>query len=119
MSTFRIKNITNELGIRDEYYNKTLNIEYLDNFSRKIYKLRPKQTMYLKTDKLDLTIEKLRLSGYIVVDLVKSIEPTNIIRVDIEEKKEKPQKREPKKPPQKKGKTKTNVEVKEENPTTT
>lgn len=124
MATYKIKNITNELGIRDVNYNKTLDIEYLDNFTRKVYKLKPNQIMFLETKKLELSVEKLRAKGYIIVDHVKSRQTQRTIKVEGGgEVVEKPTKKERPTPRQttRKNKPKPNpiVEIKEEDKTET
>ena len=67
MSTFKIKNITNELGKRDYKYNSVLDIEYVDKMMKKTVKIKPGATVYLTLSSLPLSAHTLRVKNLITV----------------------------------------------------
>lgn len=81
MKTYKIKNITHELGARDANYNKQLDIEYLDGIFKKTYKLKPNETIHISTRDLCMSTHDLRIKGFIIVDLVKGIKPKSSIKI--------------------------------------
>lgn len=68
MSTFKIVNITDTLGKRDPNYNSTLKIDYNDGMNRKTILLDPNKTTYLTIPSMPLSIHKMRMKKWIIVD---------------------------------------------------
>lgn len=68
MNTYKIKNITDKLGKRDVNHNSTLKIFYVDEMEKKTINLKPKETIYYRTNSLPLSIHKLRIKGLVSVE---------------------------------------------------
>jgi hypothetical protein len=67
MSTYKITNITNLAGKRDLKYNSILDIDYIDEMTKKTIKVKPGNTIYLTVSTLPLSIHRLRVKGLITV----------------------------------------------------
>jgi len=67
MSTYKITNITNSLGKRESKYNTTIEIDYIDNMTKKIVKVRAGDSVFLTAPTLPLSVQRLRLKNLIAV----------------------------------------------------
>lgn len=67
MSTYKITNITNLAGKRDNRYNSTLEVEYVDEMMKKTVKIKPASTLYLSIPSLPLSVHRLRVKGLVSV----------------------------------------------------
>ena len=74
MSTFKITNITDFLGKRDYKANSVLDIEYVDNMTKKIMSVKPKESVYLTINALPLSVHRLRVKNLITVSEVSDAE---------------------------------------------
>jgi hypothetical protein len=79
MSTYRITNITNTAGKRDFKHNSILDIEYVDDMTKKIVKVKPGDSMFLTTSSLPLSVHRLRVKGLITVVEVSAVELANAL----------------------------------------
>ena len=70
MGYYKITNITNTLSKRHSLYNSIVDIVYVNNLMKKVYKLNPGSDMYYSGGSLPLSVHKLRLDGYIIVNEV-------------------------------------------------
>jgi len=80
MSTFKITNITNQLGKRDYKYNSVLEINYVDNMLKQTIKVRPNDTIYLTLHSLPISVHVLRVKNLITVSEVSDAELNNVIK---------------------------------------
>jgi len=67
MVTYKITNITNLVGKRDMKYNSVLDIEYVDSMIKKIIKVNPGDTVFLKISSLPLSVHRLRVKKLVSV----------------------------------------------------
>ena len=80
MNTYRITNITNLVGKRDSKFNSVVNIEYVDNRTKKTIVLKASENVFLTVQSLPLSVHRLRIKKLIDVlevspaELKKSIE---------------------------------------------
>lgn len=74
MNIYRITNITNKLGKRDDNFNTTLNITYVDNMEKKKISLKPQNNLYLIIKSLPLSVRKLRMKKLITVEEISNKE---------------------------------------------
>ena len=74
MSTYKITNITNHVNKRDNKYNSVLDIEYIDNMTKKTTQIRPNDSVYLTVQSLPLSAHKLRMKGLVTISEVSSNE---------------------------------------------
>lgn len=74
MNTYKITNLTNQLGKRDSKYNSVVDIEYIDNRAKKVAKLKPGETVFLSVQSLPLTVHRLRIKNVITVSEVSPAE---------------------------------------------
>jgi hypothetical protein len=79
MSTYRITNITNTAGKRDFKHNSILDIEYIDDMSKKVIKIKPGDSMFLTTNSLPLSVHRLRVKGLITVVEISAVELANAL----------------------------------------
>jgi hypothetical protein len=80
MSTYKITNITH-IGVRRDFkFNSELDIEYVDNMSKKIIKLKPGKSIYLSIKTLPLSVHRLRLKGLITVEEVDATELAQVMK---------------------------------------
>ena len=74
MNTYKITNLTNQLGRRDSKYNSVVDIEYIDNRAKKVAKLKPSETVFLSVQSLPLSVHRLRIKNVITVSEVSAAE---------------------------------------------
>lgn len=74
MNTYKITNITNLAGKRDFKFNSELDIEYVDNITKKTVKVKPGDTIYLTVSSLPLSVHRLRVKNLITVAEVSAAE---------------------------------------------
>jgi len=74
MNTYKITNITNLAGKRDFKFNSELDIEYVDNITKKTISVKPGDTVYLTVASLPLSVHRLRVKNLITVAEVSAIE---------------------------------------------
>lgn len=74
MNTYKITNITNKKGKRDPKFNSILNIEYVDNRTKKTIKLVAGDKVYLSVQSLPLSIHRLRLKKLVEIEEVSPAE---------------------------------------------
>jgi len=67
MNTYKITNITNLAAKRDNYYNSTIDVEYVDNLTKKILKINAGESVYLSVQSLPLSVHRLRVKKLITV----------------------------------------------------
>ena len=76
MNTYKITNITNQLGKRDTNFNMSLDIEYIENRAKKIFQLKSGESLVISVPaSLPLSIHRLRLKKLITVT-----ETNNVIK---------------------------------------
>ena len=68
MSTFRIVNLTSQLGKRDANYNSPLKVDYVDGMDRKTLVIGPDQTAYLTVPSMPISLHRMRIKGWVKVD---------------------------------------------------
>lgn len=94
MNTYKITNVTNLAGKRDSKYNMALDIEYIDNRTKKTITLKAGDSVYLTVGSLPLSVHRLRIKNLIVItevsaaELQKSMEKTKSTKKVVEKKKE-------------------------------
>jgi hypothetical protein len=74
MNTFKITNITNFLGKRDYKANSPLDIEYVDNMTKKTITVKPNESVYLSIPTLPLSVHRLRVKQLITVSEISEAE---------------------------------------------
>lgn len=67
MSTYKITNITNLLGKREAKYNTILEMDYIDNLTKKTVKIRPGDSIYLTASTLPLSAQRLRIKNLVAI----------------------------------------------------
>jgi hypothetical protein len=67
MSTYKITNITDTTGKRDFKHNSVLDIDYVDSMVKKTIKIKAGDSVYLTTQKLPMSVHKLRVKGLVTV----------------------------------------------------
>lgn len=67
MNTYKITNITNLVGKRDVKFNSNIDIEYIDNMSKKIITVKPGDTIFLTIPTLPISIQRLRIKNMVTV----------------------------------------------------
>ena len=70
MNNYKITNITNQLGKRDVSFNSILDIEYIDGMTKKVFKLAPNQTVFMKLVSLPISVHKMRIKKFVIVQEV-------------------------------------------------
>ena len=60
MALYKIINITETLNKRDGQFNKSIDIEYVDNMIKKSFSLKPNEIMYLQISSLPTSLHLLR-----------------------------------------------------------
>jgi hypothetical protein len=79
MSTYKITNITHLAGKREVKYNSTIDIEYVDEMSKKIISVKPNETVYLTVPSLPLSVHRLRVKNLITVMEISTAELTKLL----------------------------------------
>jgi len=74
MNTYKITNITNKVGKRDPKFNSVVNIEYVDNRTRKKIMLKAGQDVFLTVQSLPLSVHRLRIKKLIDIVEVSPVE---------------------------------------------
>jgi len=74
MNTYKITNITNLVGKRDSKFNSVVNIEYVDNRTKKTIVLKAGEDVFLTIQSLPLSVHRLRIKKLINVLEVSSVE---------------------------------------------
>lgn len=74
MNTYKITNVTNLAGKRDSKYNMALDIEYIDNRTKKTINLKAGDSVYLTVNSLPLSVHRLRIKNLIVISEVSAAE---------------------------------------------
>ena len=67
MNVYKITNITHLLGKRDNDYNSTLRIKYVDGMITKTLILAPQEIMFLSITTLPLSVHRLRIKKLVSV----------------------------------------------------
>jgi len=70
MNNYKITNITNQLGKRDANFNSILDIDYIDGMTKKVFKLMPNQTVFMKLVSLPISVHKMRIRNFVIVQEV-------------------------------------------------
>lgn len=65
MNTYKITNITNQVGKREPKYNKPVNINYVNNMNKVVTKINPGESIYLTISQIPFSIQNLRIGGFI------------------------------------------------------
>ena len=92
MNTYKITNITDKLGKRDNNFNSTLKISYTDEMVKKDLYLEPKNTIYFSADSLPLSVQKFKVKNLVSVSEISEKELTAL--KERKKPKSKPQKEE-------------------------
>jgi len=71
MNTYKITNRTNLFGKRSAHFNIDINIDYIDNRTKKVITLKPNETVYLTVQSLPLSVRKMVMKNMIDVSDVK------------------------------------------------
>jgi hypothetical protein len=88
MGYYKITNITNTFSKRDVFFNKTVEIEYIDRMTKKTYSLKPADSMYLSVVALPMSVQKLKIKGQVIVsEIDKDFFKTGVENKQQEEKK--------------------------------
>ena len=74
MKTFKITNITNNVNKRDPKYNSVVNIEYIDNRTKKTILLKAGEDVFLVTESLPLSVHRLRIKKLIEISETNTVE---------------------------------------------
>ena len=73
MSTFKITNLTNTFGRRDNKYNTDIEIGYIDGMTKKVLNVKPGESVYLTISNLPLSVHRLRVKKFIsVIEITQS-----------------------------------------------
>ena len=70
MKTFKITNITNFAAKRDSKFNMAIDIEYIDNRTKKVINLKAGDNVFLTVDSLPLSVHRLRIKNLITIEEV-------------------------------------------------
>jgi hypothetical protein len=82
MGIYKITNISNLAGKRDFKYNAKLDIDYIDNMTKKIISIEPGKSVYLTIQSLPLSVHRLRVKNLITVSEINQSELANIVNDD-------------------------------------
>jgi len=80
MSTYKITNVTHLAGKRDFKFNSELDIEYVDNMSKKVVKVKPGKSIFLSIGTLPLSVHRLRVKGLVAVEEVSATELAQMMK---------------------------------------
>ena len=83
MNIFKITNITNTINKRDYKYNSVLDIDYVDEMTRKAIRIKPGESVYLTINSLPLSAQKLRVKNFITVVEISSKELTDVLNKNV------------------------------------
>jgi len=79
MSTYKIINITNQLGKRNANFNSVLKIDYVDGMEVKSLFVKPNETTYLTVSSLPLSLHRMRIKSWVTVDEISKKELKKLI----------------------------------------
>lgn len=79
MSTYKITNITHLAGKREVKYNSKIDIDYVDEMSKKIISVKPNETVYLTVPSLPISVHRLRVKNLVTVVEISSSELTKLL----------------------------------------
>ena len=79
MSTYRITNITPQLGKRDVKYNSKLIIDYIDGMNNRVLEILPNDIMYLTVPSLPISLHKFRMKKWVTISEISSKELKQMI----------------------------------------
>jgi len=77
MATYKIKNITNLIGKRDSKFNTAVDIEYIDDRTKKVINLKAGDEVFLTVNSLPLSVHRLRIKKLIDISEVSAAELAN------------------------------------------
>ena len=80
MSTYKITNVTHLAGKRDFKFNSELDIEYVDNMSKKVVKVKPGKSIFLSIGTLPLSVHRLRVKVLVAVEEVSATELAQMMK---------------------------------------
>lgn len=92
MGIYRITSMTHTLGRRDAKYNAVLDITYVEKMMNKTIKLKPNDSVYLRVDKLPLSVHRLRVKKLITVVEISENDLKDVMNAKNIEKAAKPKK---------------------------
>jgi hypothetical protein len=78
MNIYKITNITDKLGKRDNNYNNILKISYVDEMVKKNIELKPNNTIYFKANSLPLSVQKFKIKNLVSVNEISEKEFNDI-----------------------------------------
>jgi len=78
MNIYKITNISDKLGKRDNNYNSTLKISYINEMVKKNIDLKPNNTIYFKANSLPLSVQKFKIKKLVSVNEISEKEFNNI-----------------------------------------
>jgi len=67
MTNYKITNLTDTLAKRSARHDAILNIDYVDEMTKKSIKIKPGETVFLKINSLPLSVHRLRVKKLISV----------------------------------------------------
>ena len=68
MSTYKILNITDQLGKRDANFESTLKIDYVDGMDVKSVTVKSNEIIYLTVPSLPLSLHRMRIKNWVTID---------------------------------------------------
>ena len=86
MNTYKITNITSQLGKRQANYNSTLKVSYIDGMERKNLFIKPDEEVYFTTVSLPISLHKFRVKGLVSISDVTDKELRNVKNEDASKK---------------------------------
>ena len=78
MKTFKITNVSNLAGKRDSKFNMSIDIEYVDNRTKKIIQLKAGETVFLTVGSLPLSTQRLRIKKLITIEEISLVEQNKL-----------------------------------------
>ena len=67
MTTYKITNVTNLVGKRDPKHNSVVNIDYVDNRTKKTLVLKAGEEVFISVQSLPLSVHRLRIKKLIEI----------------------------------------------------
>lgn len=77
MGKYKITNITNSLGKRDNKYNSVVDVKYISGVERKTISLLAGNTLFIELYTIPIELQRARLNGYIIIEEVSNLEFNN------------------------------------------
>jgi len=81
MANYKILNITDQTGKRDRHHNLTLDVDFVVGMIGEKKKIRPGEFIIIKSQKLPLSVHKLRLEGLVSVTEISDKETNSIEKI--------------------------------------